>query len=121
MTILDNKPNLRLTDNAPNGTFYIGTRPGMNIRGSDLYVWKNGGTAEFVGVHMPNYNAARMPGVTDGMSKLAMKIREAHEDGFIVSYDLPSHAKKGDYRALDDEERLKLRVAQGLPDLKLAA
>jgi hypothetical protein len=70
---------------------------------------------------MPNYNPVRTPGVTDGMSKLATKIREAHADGFIVSYDLPSHANKGDYRALDDEERFKLRIAQGLPNLKLAA
>jgi hypothetical protein len=120
MTTMDNdKPNLRLVSNYNEGVMYVGAKEGIHIRGSDLYIWENDGKDNFVGVHMPNIKPNS--GLRDGMVKLADLVRIAYSEGCAVVYEPPREAKKQGYRALDDAERLALRTARGLPDLKLAA
>jgi len=115
------QPSLRYVPAAGKGIVYIGATDALHIRGCDLYAWENKGSAQFLGVHMPKIRSTNL---IDGMVKLAGILDAAANEGYMVSYELPSHlvkSEKGKYRKLDLEEITALRKAQGLPQLNIAA
>ena len=125
---MGNQPNLKYVP-APEetkGILYIGASDAFNIPGRDIYVWNGRGQREFVGVHMPNIRNNRD---TDGLSRLAELITRACQGGYLISYELPSQARKaggkggdkGKFRELDSKERVSLRNRLGLRNLSLAA
>ena len=119
--IQNEQPDLRYVPASGRGIVYLGATDALHIRGCDLYAWENKGSAQFLGVHLPNIKSANL---VDGIVKLAGIVNTATKEGYLVSYELPSHigkSEKGKYRKLDLEEITALRKAQGLPQLKIAA